>query len=150
MTKLIDIPASCHCGNIRFVMAWPHDQTEIMARQCGCTFCQKHGGSWTSNRNAELTIHVDDPSLVSKYAFGTKTADFYTCTRCGVVPFVLSDIEGETYAVVSVRTLDNISGITLSSSTKDFDGEERGSRLERRQKNWIPSVRFASTNELDR
>lgn len=142
MTKLIDISASCHCSNIRFILAWPEDQTEIAARQCGCSFCQKHGGSWTSNRHAELAILIDNPSLVNKYAFGTKTADFYTCMRCGVVPFVLSEIENITYAVVSVRALDDISTFTVSSSATDFEGEGTGSRLERRRKNWIPTVSF--------
>ena len=149
MSTLTDLNASCHCGNISFILSWPAGQTEITARQCGCSFCQKHGGSWTSNREAELRIRIKDESNVSKYMFGTKTAEFYTCARCGVVPFVVSEIEGQTYAVVSVRALDDVTGFTLSSSTTDFDGEDRGSRLGRRQNNWIPTVRFINNGIPD-
>ena len=70
------IEGKCHCGNIRYAIEWPGDGTEITVRACGCTFCLKHGGSWTSHRDAELHGEVRNASLVSKYRFGTGTADF--------------------------------------------------------------------------
>jgi hypothetical protein len=78
------IHGKCHCGNISFSLAWEPDPAEIPARACGCSFCTKHGGVWTSNPNGALKVAVKDPSLVSRYAFGTRTAEFHTCTRCGV------------------------------------------------------------------
>ena len=48
-------------------------------------------------------VSVKDRARASKYAFGTKTAEFHVCTGCGVVPVVTSRIDGCLYAVVSVN-----------------------------------------------
>ena len=82
------IHGKCHCGNICFSLTWEPDPAEIPARACTCSFCIKHGGVWTSNPSGTLKIAVKDSSLVSTYAFGTRTAEFKVCARCGVVPVV--------------------------------------------------------------
>jgi len=109
---------------------------------CGCSFCQKHKGAWTSHRQSELSIQIEDQSFVSKYRFGTGTADFFVCSVCGVVPFAVCEIDKIRYAVVNVNALEKTPGVTYSSSSTDFDGEDIGSRLERRQRNWVPVVLF--------
>lgn len=141
--ELTQIDGACHCGNIRFVLMWPGSAAEISVRECGCTFCQKRGGAWTSHRSAELLAEIDDHSSVSKYKFGTNTAEFYVCSVCGVVPFVLSEIDDHQYAVVNVNTFENVSDSVFSVSSTDFDGEDTNSRLARRKLNWIPNVRVS-------
>jgi hypothetical protein len=140
----MEINGWCHCGNIAFRLDWPGDGAEIPARACGCTFCVKHGGVWTSNARATLAVAVSDERLVSSYLFGTKSATFHVCSRCGVVPVVTSDIEGRTYAVVNVNTFEGIDRERLRTAEADFEGEEKGARLARRVRNWIGDVRFAS------
>jgi len=140
MPGLTPIHGSCHCGNVRFELLWPADEAVIQSRCCSCSFCQKHGGAWTSHRDAELTLDIEDPGEVSDYRFGTGTADFQVCSICGVVPIVLSEIDGHVYAVVNVNTFSENKGFTFSSASTDFDGENTSSRLERRKKNWISSV----------
>ena len=137
---LTDISGACHCGNIRYVLAWPDAAAGIAVRRCGCTFCQKHGGVWTSNRNAALRASVADRSKTTKYQFGTATADFYICSQCGAAPFVVSEIDGALYAVVNVNTFEDFDRSLLSESTSDFDGEATTTRLERRKNNWIADV----------
>lgn len=137
------IEGKCHCGNIRYALDWPGDGTDIKIRVCGCAFCTKHGGNWTSHRDSELVAEVDDASLVSKYRFGTGTADFFVCSRCGVVPFVTSAIDDHMYAVVNVNTFEGVDGSSLPRTATNFDGEGTGERLERRKRNWIRSVRIA-------
>jgi hypothetical protein len=139
------ITGSCHCGNIRFDLQWPDTAELIQVRACSCTFCQKHGGIWTSQRNARLIIAIDDTARVSKYKFGTKTADFHVCAACGVVPVVLCEIDDRQYAVVNVNTFDNVARDSLVVLPADFAGEASDSRLERRQRNWIPDVRFQAS-----
>lgn len=139
------IKGGCHCGNIHYELLWPQSDAVIAVRNCSCTFCRKHGGAWTSHRDAELVVGIDDASLVSKYRFGTKTADFYVCAVCGAVPLVACDIEGRQYAVVNTRTFKDLAGKSLTSSASNFDGEETGDRLTRRQRNWIPRVRISDT-----
>lgn len=134
------IEGACHCGNTQLVLQWPGPNVKMDARMCGCTFCTKHAGAWTSHRDAKLRVEIVDTSLVEKYQFGTKTADFYVCSVCGVVPFVLSKIEDRTYAVVNVNALHDVDRLPASRSATDFNGEEQGARLDRRQQNWIPDV----------
>ncbi len=134
------IRGSCHCGNIHFVLRWPQSESQIPVRRCSCTFCQKHSGAWTSHRDAVLSVEVDDRSLLSRYRFGTETADFYICSACGVAPLVLSEIDDCQYAVVNVNSFEDIGGLSFSSSASNFDGEGTETRLERRKRNWIPNV----------
>jgi hypothetical protein len=136
------IEGKCHCGNIRYGLDWPGEASEIKVRACGCSFCVKHGGSWTSHRGAGLEAEIRDASLVSRYRFGTQTADFYVCARCGAVAFVTSAIEGRLYAVVNVNTFEGIDPSSLARAAANFDGEGTGERLERRTRNWIPVVRI--------
>jgi hypothetical protein len=137
------IDGKCHCGNIAFALDWPGSPSEIAARECSCTFCVKHGGVWTSNRDAKLSVTLQNGALVSKYAFGTKTAVFYVCSRCGAVPIVTSEIASHLYAVVNVNTFENSDALHLRRQPVSFDGEEQQSRLARRQSNWIADVRIA-------
>src|SRR5207247_1096111 len=102
------IKGKCHCGNIAFELEWEGNPPEIPARACGCTFCVKHGGVWTSNPQAKLAVSVRDAALVSKYAFGTRTATFHVCSRCGAVPLVTSEIAKRLYAVVNVNVFENV------------------------------------------
>jgi hypothetical protein len=136
------IHGSCHCGNISFRLAWDPDPAEIPARTCDCTFCMKHGGTWTSNPGGKLEVDVSEPTLVSRYAFGTRTATFHICTRCGAVPVVTSDIDGRTYAVVSVKAFDNVDPAMVRTEPASFGEEEVDARLARRKRKWIANVRF--------
>ena len=135
------VNGQCHCGNIAFQLDWAGDPHEIPARACGCSFCVKHGGVWTSNARSSLTVSIEDPRLVSKYMFGTRTATFHVCSRCGAVPFVTSEIAGRLYAVVNVNVLENIEPSRLRRAPVSFEGEDVESRLARRTRNWIANVR---------
>jgi|SRR5215831_10151655 len=134
----------CHCGNIAFRLEWQGDAHEIPARACDCSFCVKHGGVWTSNPRASLTVTIRDAGLVSKYAFGTQTATFHVCSRCGAVPLVTSEIDDRLYAVVSVNALEDVDPSWLRRSPASFEGEDIESRLARRKRNWIADVRFGA------
>ncbi len=107
------ITGKCHCGNIAFELEWEGDPAEIPARACG----------W-------------------KYAFGTRTATFHVCSRCGAVPLVTSEIANHLYAVVNVNVFENVDPARLRRATADFEGEDVESRLARRTRSWIADVRF--------
>lgn len=136
------ICGQCHCGNIRFQLRWAPDPAEISARACSCTFCRKHGALWTTCATAELVVSLRDPALRSRHAFGTNTADFQVCSRCGVVPLVTSRIDGTLYAVVNVNTFENAEGVPLKVVPVSFDEEDEAARLARRQRHWIGRVSF--------
>ena len=139
------IHGRCHCGNISFSLSWEPNPAEIPARACTCSFCTKHGGVWTSNPRGALEVMVKDRSLVSKYAFGTRTAEFHICARCGIVPIVTSLIDDHLYAVVSVNAFDGIDQSLVRRAPASFDGEGTGARLARRKRNWIADVKYVES-----
>jgi len=136
------IRGSCHCGNISFALTWEPDPTEIPARVCTCSFCVKHSGVWTSSPSGSLQVRVKDASAVSKYAFGTRTAVFHICARCGVVPVVTSEIEDQLYAVVSVNAFENVEASLLKCASVSFAEETEASRLSRRKRGWVANVQY--------
>ena len=135
----------CHCGNIAFLLDWEGAPPEIPARACGCSFCVKHGGVWTSNPESRLVVTIHDSSLWSKYAFGTRTATFHVCSHCGIVHLVTSEVASHNYAVVNVNALENVDEAWLRRATANFDGEDTDSRLARRSRNWIANVRIVES-----
>src|SRR3954466_15705867 len=146
------IEGRCHCGNVALELAWPAHRAEVPARACSCSFCMKHGGVWTSDPSATLTVTIADPSKVSSYAFGTRTATFHVCSRCGTVPFVTSEIAGRRYAVVNLNALENVDPSTIRRATANLEGEDVEDRLARRTRNWIADVRIhnSKTNSTSR
>src|SRR5258708_25075137 len=138
----MQLSGKCDCGNIALVLDVGAEPPEIAARACGCSFCVKHGGVWTSNPKYRLQVTIGDRALVSEYAFGTRTATFHVCARCGAVPLVTSDVAGRLYAVVNVNTLEHVDETWLRRATASFEGEDADSRLARRARNWIAQVRI--------
>jgi hypothetical protein len=139
------ISGRCHCGNIAFALNWEPEPSEIPARACTCSFCTKHGGVWTSCPTGSLKVTVKDRSRLSKYAFGTRTADFHVCTACGVVPVVTSRLDGRLYAVVNVNAFENVDASLLRRMCTTFDAEDEETRLSRRKRNWIGNVEFVES-----
>jgi hypothetical protein len=134
----------CHCGAITFALDWPGSAADIVARECDCSFCVKHGGAWTSDPDAKLRVTLHQPGAVSRYAFGTGTAIFHVCARCGAVPFVSSEIDARLHAVVNVNTLTTVDPSSLRREAAHFDAETPQRRLARRQARWIADVRITA------
>jgi hypothetical protein len=97
---------------------------------------------WTSNPKGSLTVTVKESGQRSQYSFGTETALFHVCKRCGAVPVVTSEIDGKLFAVVNVNTFDNVDPAILRRAPVSFEGEQLESRLARRKRGWIADVAF--------
>jgi hypothetical protein len=136
------ISGRCHCSNISYVLDWQPEPSAISARACTCSFCTRHGGVWTSCPTGSLKVTITDSECVSDYAFGTETAQFRICTRCGVVPVVTSLIDDRMYAVVNVNTFENVEPSMLQRSSVTLDDESGDDRLARRKRNWIAELVF--------
>jgi hypothetical protein len=137
------IRGSCHCRNLVLALAWQPDPSEIPARACGCSFCTRHGAVWTAKPDGVLEIAIADPERMSRYSFGTRTAEFLVCTRCGGLPVATSEIGGRLYAVVNVNCFEDFPAERVRRAPARFDGEDEAARLARRQRGWIANVRFA-------
>jgi len=134
------IHASCHCGNIRVALDWPDPAPAIPVRACGCGLCTKHGAAWTSHPHGRFTLQIADETRVSRYQFGTKTADFHVCLTCGIIPIVTCTIDGGRYAVFNVNTFDDVDRSQLVATAANFEGETTQDRLARRRRNWTPEA----------
>jgi len=96
--------------------------------------------AWTSDPNGRFHLRIADHSRVTRYRFGTKTADFHVCATCGAIPIVTCTVEGARYAVFNINTFDDIDRSQLVATATDFEGETTESRLARRRRNWTPEA----------
>lgn len=134
------LEGSCHCGNIQFRMGTNLPLNELPIRTCQCSFCTKQNGIYTSEPNGELRFKLEDSQKVQKYQFGHKTADFYICKVCGIVPLITCEIEGQMYGVINLCTTGERSLLQKNHDRKDFETESTKDRLSRRKKYWIGTV----------
>ena len=141
MNKKNKFNIQCHCGNINVKLKTNLNNNDLPRRKCQCDFCIAHGAVWTSDsESGEVEVKIKDKKQINKYRFGTKTADFYICKICGVVPIAVSKINDNDNAVVNVNAItDPKINITKVVKT-NFRGESIKKRLERRENNWIKKV----------
>lgn len=133
-----DLSGGCHCGRIRYRYNSPLPPEGIQPRACRCDFCRRIGGTYTSHSEGVLSAEL--PNRSQPYKFGTETADFWVCGRCGNTPFVTCEIEGHRYAVLNVNTLENFTIDPDRLTVSDFEGETPAMRLSRRAERWIGNV----------
>lgn len=80
------------------------------------------------------------------YRFGTLSADFMFCRKCGVVVTAIAKIDHVDRAVLNVRTLDlpeeGDQPFVLEESEGCFDGEDLEQRTSRRRDRWIGQVNW--------
>ena len=132
----------CHCGAIKVALRSSKAASQLGARSCRCSFCKAHGASWTSDPGGQLEITLPRERL-SRYTFGTGTAEFLICATCGVVPAVIWKDTDRLLGVARVNCLAESEVLLANVGQADFEGETEAKRLERRARSWTPaSVRF--------
>ncbi len=127
---------NCHCGNIRVTFETATPPGEVGVRECGCSFCRKHGSRSISGPGSRVAIRIAEPEAVSRYRFGLKTADFLVCRECGVYAVSLLETEEGAYATLNLNVLDDASLFTGEPKTVSYDGETTEQREARRRRNW--------------
>ena len=129
---------SCHCGAVKITLRSLKSARELGARSCQCTFCRAHGAAWTSDPGGKLEITLPRDKL-SRYTFGTGTAEFLVCATCGVVPAVVWKDGERLLGVVRVNCLEASEVLLANVGQADFEGETEAKRLERRARSWTPA-----------
>lgn len=138
--ETLKIPGGCHCGGIRYHLAWPSSTERVPARACSCSYCTRFAARWTSNPDATLSVVFRKRNQAARYRFGSNTADFIFCRDCGVLCVAISHIDGHDYAVVNVNTFTTPGAITFANSESDFSAENTPDRMARRKQRWIKTV----------
>jgi hypothetical protein len=129
----------CHCGNIHVRLRLSTAPRETALRACQCSFCRAHSTRTVADPDGLLELSADDWTLVEPYRFGSGSADYFVCRRCGVyVAAVCATSAGER-AVVNVNCLADRSEFTQIPAATDYDGETDEARLARRAVKWMPA-----------
>jgi hypothetical protein len=119
----MDHAGGCHCGNIHVLLRLSKLPEGTPVRTCTCSFCRSHNPRMISDPAGLLELSADDWSLVELYRFGTRTADFVICRRCGVFIAAISDLSTKPYAVVNVNCLDDRALFTAQEAMHEFQDE---------------------------
>jgi len=137
---LIEHRGRCHCGNLQLGLHLSQAPADTRLRACGCSFCRARNTRTTSDPNGSVDIRVADWSLVELYRFGTGTAEFLICKRCGVYIGAIGETASGTRAVINTNCLDDRAAFTQQADPVDHDGEVTGDRQTRRAANWTPAT----------
>ncbi|HEX4153835.1 MAG TPA: hypothetical protein VHY75_16635 [Steroidobacteraceae bacterium] len=92
----------------------------------------------TSDTSGSVEIHGEDPSLLLRYRFGQRTADFLICSRCGVYIAALIETVKGCFAVISVNALVPYLEDLPATQAVSYDGESIEQRTRRREARWTP------------
>jgi hypothetical protein len=130
----------CHCGNLEVTFETSQSPAALQLRQCGCTFCRKHGQISVTDPAGKLEVRAKDAGAVSRYHFGLRSSDFLICRTCGVFVTAVCTIHGRMYATLNVNTLADRPAFTQRPVPVDFDAENVEQRLARRRRAWTPAV----------
>jgi hypothetical protein len=136
----MDHSGGCHCGNIHVLLRLSKPPENNPVRTCTCSFCRSHNPGMISDPSGLLEVSADNWSLVELYRFGTRTADFLICRRCGVFIAAISDLETTPCGVVNVNCLEDRSRFIAPVTMHEFQSETIGARIARRAANWMPAV----------
>ena len=119
----------CHCGNIRVRLRLTKAPAENPLRACACSFCRAHQTRTVADPGGLFEVEADDWSLVEPYRFGSRTADYLVCRRCGVYVGAVCETAAGARAVVNVNCLADRAQFTQAPSAPDYDGETTDARL---------------------
>ena len=119
----------CHCGNIRVRLRLTKAPAENPLRACACSFCRAHQTRTVADPGGLFEVEADDWSLVEPYRFGSRTADYLVCRRCGVYVGAVCETAAGARAVVNVNCLAERAQFTQAPSAPDYDGETTDARL---------------------
>jgi hypothetical protein len=134
----MDYRARCHCGAIAALYrtalppaAWP-------VRACQCAFCTAHGALSTSDPSGVLSFRATDQSLLHRYQFGTRSADFLLCRGCGVFLGAAMTQGPRRRGVLNIRALQPLPADLPAPQPMQYGAEGLDARAQRRTARWTP------------
>ena len=128
----------CHCGAISMELAFTQPAEEMQVRSCQCDFCTRQGSLTVSEAAGRAVITVAADQLTT-YSFGTKTAQFLICARCGVYAGVLMTDGDKLLSIANARGLGIKEFMHRTGTQLTHDDESTTARLERRKQRWTPT-----------
>jgi len=136
----MDHDGGCHCGNLRVRLRLTRPPQEHTLRSCSCSFCRAHGTRTVSDPNGLFEVWTNDWSLVERYRFGSRTADYLICRQCGVYIGAVCETSVGLRAVVNINSFADRADFSQDPVQPDYEGEATTERLARRAANWMPAL----------
>lgn len=132
----------CHCGNLRIRLELTHPPAVCGIRSCRCSFCRAHATRTVSDPAGLFEVWADDWERVEAYRFGSRTADYLVCRRCGVYVGAVCETAAGLRAVTNTNALHDRDAFILEVARPEHEGETMAARMARRAANWTPTVLF--------
>ena len=129
----------CHCGSIGYRYSTELPPPQWSVRACQCTFCRAHDALSTSDPEGHIEFNGNNAGTLQRYRFGLRTADFLLCRECGVYIGAVIKTDNGMWGIINTHTLTNIPGDIADVAPIDYDGENTGSRVSRREDRWTPA-----------
>ena len=130
----------CHCGNLEVSFETAQPPEALQLRECGCTFCRRHGATAVTDPTGALELRLREPREISRYRFGLRTSDFLVCRTCGVFVAAVCTIDGATYGTLNANVLDERGAFTRAPVPVRYEAEDAAARLARRRRAWTPAT----------
>ncbi len=130
---------ACHCGRIEVSFEATLTPGEIEVRACQCGFCRRHNGKTVSDPKGRVEFRAAAADI-TRYRFGTRSADFLLCAGCGTYMGAVAMIEGGLYGIA------NVSGAGIAeleerpTVVKHYAGETAEAKAARRRRIWSPAA----------
>lgn len=137
-SALLSFDGRCHCGALGYTIQTARPVAEWSVRACQCSFCRAHGARTTSDPAGRLAFHVNQPEHLQRYRFGRKTADFLLCSHCGVYLGAQIETPRGAFGTVNTLAMTPIPGRLPAAVPADYDSEDSGDRIRRREERWTP------------
>lgn len=134
---------NCHCGNLSVELTTSLLPEQLALRACQCSFCRGHRSRTTSDPEGRLRFLVRDEAALSRYQFGSRTAEMLVCRTCGgyVGAFMAEPrATGEGFGIANVNHFQRSKEFVNEPARVDYDGETLEARRGRRRKLWTPAT----------
>lgn len=140
------IEGACACGAVTVKVELTTAPSDTALRACGCTFCRRHGAVNFSDPEGYAVIS-GARDHAGRFQFAARTADFLFCMTCGsYVGAVVTSEKGRLYSTLNARGLDLQALLDgREAAPVCYDEESPSERIDRRLRNWTPTV-FSPVN----
>ncbi|GAC1340329.1 MAG: hypothetical protein NVSMB23_10470 [Myxococcales bacterium] len=142
MASLV-LSGQCHCGNLRAELTTLLSPAQLALRACQCSFCRGHRSRTASDPAGQLGFSARDPASVSRYQFGSRTAQMLVCRACGGYLGAFMPEDGDAsrgFGIANVNHFARAAEFTQEPARVDYDGETLEARRARRRKLWTPAT----------
>ena len=129
---------SCHCGSIGYVYSTALPPEDWSIRACQCAFCRAHDALSTSDPQGRIVFSAPDSSLLQRYRFALRTADFLLCRNCGVYIGAVIEADSGRYGIINTHSLTPVPANIAAIAPISYDGEDSSGRVSRREERWTP------------